>query len=113
MAGSSPATGIFEVMATQIFQRRTAMNRSRANRKVLVLPGDGIGPEIMREVMRVFEFFDRRGIARFDIAEGLVGGAAYEASGTPLTDATLAEAMQSDPVLFRSVGAPNWETLPP
>jgi len=112
MAGSSPATGIFEVMATQIFQRRTAMNRSRANRKVLVLPGDGIGPEIMREVMRVFEFFDRRNIARFDVGEGLVGGAAYEASGTPLTDDTLAEAMASDAVLFGSVGGPKWEALP-
>src|SRR5271156_6916790 len=88
------------------------MSRSRANRKVLVLAGDGIGPEIMREVMRVIEFFDRRNIARFDIAEGLVGGAAYEASGVPLTDATLAEAMTSDAVLFGSVGGPRWESLP-
>src|SRR5712691_806569 len=84
----------------------------RANRKVLVLPGDGIGPEIMREVMRVFDFFDRRNIARFDVGESLVGGAAYEASGTPLTDDTLAEAMASDAVLFGSVGGPKWETLP-
>jgi 3-isopropylmalate dehydrogenase len=83
-----------------------------SNRKVLVLPGDGIGPEIMREVMRVIEFFDRRNIVRFDIGEGLVGGAAYDASGTPLTDATLAEAMTSDAVLFGSVGGPKWETLP-
>src|SRR6266851_4676463 len=85
---------------------------SRANRKVLVLPGDGIGPEIMREVMRLFEFFDRRNIARFDVGEGLVGGAAYEASGVPLTDVTLAEAMASDAVLFGSVGGPKWEALP-
>src|SRR5437762_7809285 len=85
---------------------------SRANRKVLVLPGDGIGPEIMREVMRVFEFFDRRNIARFDVGEGLVGGAAYEASGTPLTDDTLAQAMASDAVLFGSVGGPKCESLP-
>ena len=42
-----------------------------------MLPGDGIGPEIMRQVMRVVEFFDRRRIASFDITEGLVGGAAY------------------------------------
>ena len=45
---------------------------SRSNRKVLVLPGDGIGPEIMREVMRLFEFFDRRNMVRFDVAEGLI-----------------------------------------
>jgi 3-isopropylmalate dehydrogenase len=85
---------------------------SGSNRKVLVLSGDGIGPEIMREVMRVFEFFDRRNIARFEVAEGLVGGVAYDASGTPLTDATMAEAMASDAVLFGSVGGPKWETLP-
>ena len=82
------------------------------NRKVLVLPGDGIGPEIMREVMRVIEFFDRRNIARFDVGEGLVGGAAYDASGAPLTEATLAEAMAADAVLFGSVGGPKWESLP-
>jgi 3-isopropylmalate dehydrogenase len=63
-----------------------------SNRKVLVLPGDGIGPEIMGEVMRVIEFFDRRRLASFEVSEGLVGGAAYEASGTPLTDETLARA---------------------
>src|SRR5216684_3242909 len=85
---------------------------SGANRKVLVLPGDGIGPEIMREVMRVIEFFDRRRIASFEVSEGLVGGSAYDASGTPLTDATLAEAMAADAVLFGSVGGPKWETLP-
>src|SRR6266702_4812052 len=84
----------------------------RSNRKVLVLPGDGIGPEIMGEVMRVIELFDRRNIARFDVSQGLVGGAAYEASGAPLTDATLAEAQAADAVLFGSVGGPKWETLP-
>src|SRR5579863_4629597 len=88
------------------------MKDSRSNRKVLVLPGDGIGPEIMREVMRVFEFFDRRNIARFEVGEGLVGGAAYDASGTPLADATMAKALAADAVLFGSVGGPKWEELP-
>jgi 3-isopropylmalate dehydrogenase len=88
------------------------MSDSRSNRKVLVLPGDGIGPEIMREVMRVVEFFDRRHIASFDVSEGLVGGAAYDASGVPLTDATMAQALASDAVLFGSVGGPKWEALP-
>src|ERR1700730_14502738 len=82
------------------------------NRKILVLPGDGIGPEIMREVMRIVEFFDRRHIASFEVGEGLVGGAAFDASGVPLTDETLAEAQTSDAVLFGSVGGPKWETLP-
>ena len=88
------------------------MPNTRSNRKVLVLAGDGIGPEIMRETLRVADFFDRRNIARFDIAEGLVGGAAYDAAGVPLTDATLAEAMAADAVLFGSVGGPKWESLP-
>src|SRR5260221_9465338 len=85
---------------------------SRSNRKVLVLPGDGIGPEIMAEVTGVIEYCARRGIARFDVSEGKVGGAAYDAAGTPLTDATLAQAMAADAVLFGSVGGPKWESLP-
>ena len=89
------------------------MAQSRAsNRKVLVLPGDGIGPEIMRQVLRVVDFFNRRRIASFDISEDFVGGAAYDASGVPLTDATMAKALASDAVLFGSVGGPKWETLP-
>jgi 3-isopropylmalate dehydrogenase len=88
------------------------MAQSQSNRKVLVLPGDGIGPEIMREVMRVMEFFDKRRIASFEVSEGLVGGSAYDADGVPLTDATLARAQAADAVLFGSVGGPKWETLP-
>src|SRR5258708_6021562 len=85
---------------------------TRSNRKVLVLPGDGIGPEMRGEVMRVVEFFDRRRLASFEVSEGLVGGAAYEASGTPLTEETLARAQASDALLFGSVGGPKWEPLP-
>ena len=89
------------------------MADSRAsNRKVLVLPGDGIGPEIMREVLRVVEFFDRRRIASFDISEDAVGGAAYEVYGTPLAEATLAKALASDAVLFGAVGGAKWDQLP-
>ena len=90
---------------------RVAQTRT-SNRKVLVLAGDGIGPEIMRQALRVIEFFDRRHIASFDISEGLVGGAAYEASGVPLTDATLAKALASDAVLFGAVGGAKWDALP-
>ena len=66
----------------------------------------------MRQVLRVVEFFDRRRIASFDITEGLVGGAAYDADGAPLTERTLDQALHSDAVLFGSVGGPKWETLP-
>jgi 3-isopropylmalate dehydrogenase len=83
-----------------------------SNRKVLVLAGDGIGPEIMRQVMRVIEFFDRRHITSFAVSEGLVGGAAYDACGSPLSDETLAQALASDAVLFGAVGGPQWDALP-
>src|ERR1700741_1583537 len=83
-----------------------------ANRKVLVLAGDGIGPEIMRQVLRVIEFFDRRHIASFDISEGLVGGAALDESGVPLTEDTLAQAVATDAVLFGAVGGVKWDSLP-
>jgi 3-isopropylmalate dehydrogenase len=79
---------------------------------VLVLAGDGIGPEIMRQVMRVIEFFDRRQIAGFEVSEGLVGGAAYDACGSPLSEETLAQALASDAVLFGAVGGPQWDALP-
>ncbi|MBM3600069.1 MAG: 3-isopropylmalate dehydrogenase [Alphaproteobacteria bacterium] len=83
-----------------------------ANKKLLVLAGDGIGPEVMRQVLRVVDWFDKRRAVRFDIKEGLVGGAALDAHGVPLTDATMAEAMASDAVLFGSVGGPKWDDLP-
>ncbi len=82
-----------------------------ANRSLLILPGDGIGPEVMRQVRRVIEWFDRRRAVRFDVREGLVGGAAYEAEGTPLSDATLAKALAADAVLLGAVGGPQWDRL--
>src|SRR6202043_1340759 len=89
------------------------MAQTRAsNRKVLVLPGDGIGPEIMRQALRVIEFFDRRHLASFEITEGLVGGAALDDAGVPLSDETLAQAVASDAVLFGAVGGAKWDTLP-
>ena len=111
MAGTSPAKGLLD--AGSWTNKSTQMAQTtRSNRKVLVLPGDGIGPEIMGEVMRVIDFFDRRHLVSFEVDQGLVGGAAYDASGTPLTDETLAQAQASDAVLFGSVGGPKWETLP-
>jgi 3-isopropylmalate dehydrogenase len=83
-----------------------------SNRKVLALAGDGIGPEIMRQALRIIEFFDRRHIASFEIAEGLVGGAALDEHGVPLTEETLAQALASDAVLFGAVGGEKWDALP-
>ena len=83
-----------------------------ANKKLLMLPGDGIGPEVMGEVKRVIDWMDKRRTVSFDITEGLVGGSAYDAHGTPLTDETMADAMGVDAVLLGAVGGPKWETLP-
>lgn len=83
-----------------------------SNKKLLILPGDGIGPEVMREVRRVIDWMDRRRSVSFDISEGLVGGAALDAEGSPCPDGTVAAARAADAVLFGSVGGPKWDSLP-
>jgi 3-isopropylmalate dehydrogenase len=83
-----------------------------ANRKILSLPGDGIGQEVMAQVGRVVEWFDKKRIASFDVKEGLVGGASFDKYGTPLTDETMKLAQESDAVLFGAVGGPQWDNLP-
>jgi 3-isopropylmalate dehydrogenase len=83
-----------------------------ANRKILSLPGDGIGPEVMRQVGRVVEWFDKKRIASFDVTEDLVGGAAFDKHGTPLTEETMKKALEADAVLFGAVGGPKWDNLP-
>jgi 3-isopropylmalate dehydrogenase len=81
------------------------------NKKLLVLPGDGIGPEVMREVRRVIDWMGRRRMISFDIEEDLVGGAAIDARGTPITDETVQKAKDADAVLFGAVGGPKWDKL--
>lgn len=83
-----------------------------ANKSLLILPGDGIGPEVMREVRRVVDWLDRRRSLSFDISEDLVGGAAIDKHGIPLADATLEKAMQVDAVLLGAVGGPKWDDVP-
>ena len=80
--------------------------------RVLLLPGDGIGPEVMREVRRGADWFARRRELPFAFEEGLVGGCAIDRHGTPLTDDTLAKAMDADAVLLGAVGGPKWAKLP-
>jgi 3-isopropylmalate dehydrogenase len=82
-----------------------------ANKKLLLLPGDGIGPEVMHEVRRVIDWMARRRMATFDIAEDLVGGAAIDAEGTPIVARTVARAKEADAVLFGAVGGPKWDKL--
>jgi len=82
-----------------------------SNPSLLILPGDGIGPEVMAEVRKIITWFgEKRGLA-FDVSEDLVGGAAYDAHGTPLTDATMAKAQEVDAVLLGAVGGPKYDVL--
>src|SRR4051794_20299870 len=81
------------------------------NKKLLILPGDGIGPEVMREVRGVIDWMDRRRTAAFDLSDDLVGGASIDARGTPITDETMQKAKDADAILFGSVGGPKWEQL--
>ena len=78
---------------------------------LLILPGDGIGPEVMTEVRKIIDWFDRKRGIRFDVGEDLVGGAAYDAHGTPLSDETMARAMAVDAVLLGAVGGPKYDVL--
>jgi 3-isopropylmalate dehydrogenase len=83
-----------------------------ATHNLLLLPGDGIGPEVMAEVKRLIEFFNAKGPHRFAYEEGLVGGASYDSDKVSITDATMAKAMAADAVIFGAVGGPKWANVP-
>ncbi len=81
------------------------------NPSILILPGDGIGPEVMAEVRKVITWFGDNRDLSFDVSEDLVGGAAYDAHGTPLHDDTMAKAQEVDAVLLGAVGGPKYDVL--
>jgi 3-isopropylmalate dehydrogenase len=83
-----------------------------APHKLLLLPGDGIGPEVMAEVERLIGWLNAEGIARFETEHGLVGGASYDADKVSITDATMARAQAADAVIFGAVGGPKWDAVP-
>ncbi|MBL8416517.1 MAG: 3-isopropylmalate dehydrogenase [Propionivibrio sp.] len=76
--------------------------------KICVLPGDGIGPEIMAEAVRVLEALD----LKFELQEALLGGCAVDATGSPYPEATQKLAQAADAVLLGAVGGPKWDVLP-
>jgi 3-isopropylmalate dehydrogenase len=80
--------------------------------KLLLLPGDGIGPEVMAEVQRLIDWLNGQGIAKFETEQGLVGGSAYDVDKVAITDATMALAQASDAVIFGAVGGPKWDQVP-
>ncbi|HEX5629087.1 MAG TPA: 3-isopropylmalate dehydrogenase [Usitatibacteraceae bacterium] len=79
--------------------------------KIALLPGDGIGPEILREAVRILDALRGEGM-KIETEEAPVGGAAYDCAGDPLPQATLALARSADAVLFGAVGGPKYDTLP-
>src|ERR1700728_1386968 len=80
--------------------------------KLLLLPGDGIGPEVMAEVKRLLGFYAKKGIADCQTEEGLVGGSCYDAHKVSITDETMAKAHAADAVIFGAVGGPKWDSIP-
>ena len=83
-----------------------------ASQNLLLLPGDGIGPEIMKEVEKVIAWFNEHGGTSFETDGGLVGGAAYDAHGQSISEDDMAKAMAADAVIFGAVGGPKWDGVP-
>ncbi|MGQ4273677.1 3-isopropylmalate dehydrogenase [Terrihabitans sp. B22-R8] len=83
-----------------------------ATHKLLLLPGDGIGVEVMDEVKQLIKWIEARGIASFAIEEDLVGGAAFDAHGEAISDAAMVKADAADAIIFGAVGGPKWDKVP-
>jgi 3-isopropylmalate dehydrogenase len=81
-------------------------------KKLLLLPGDGIGPEVMAEVRRVIAWLESHGRAAFEVEEDFVGGAAYDTHGESISDAAMKKAKAADAVIFGAVGGPKWDKVP-
>ena len=80
-------------------------------RKILLLPGDGIGPEVVAEVKKIIEWFNEKKSLDFETEEGLVGGASYEKHKKPITDEVFYKALESETVILGAVGGPKWDNL--
>jgi len=80
-------------------------------RKFLLLPGDGIGPEVIAEVKKIINWFNKNKSLDFEIEEEMVGGASYEKHGTPITDEVFYKALESEAVILGAVGGPKWDNL--
>ena len=79
---------------------------------LLLLPGDGIGTEVMAEVKRIVTWLNARGTVTFNLEEDLVGGAAYDVHGVAVADATVDKALKADAVILGAVGGPKWDGVP-
>ncbi len=82
-----------------------------SNPSLLILAGDGIGPEVMAEVKKIIAWYGDKRALKFDVSEDLVGGCAYDVHGKPLADETMAKAQEVDAVLLGAVGGPQYDNL--
>tara|TARA_B100001123_G_C15217963_1_gene990040 strand:+ start:154 stop:1287 length:1134 start_codon:yes stop_codon:yes gene_type:complete len=80
-------------------------------KKILILPGDGIGPEVMNEALKLIKWVEEITNISFELTEGLVGGIAYDTEGDSISDKTMQLALSSDAVLFGAVGGPKWDKV--
>ena len=80
-------------------------------RKILLLPGDGIGPEVIREAKKVIDWFNKKKSLDFQIDQDLIGGAAIDKHGVPITDEVFYKALESDAVMFGACGGPKYDKL--
>src|ERR1700756_3477530 len=95
-------------MTSKVFLRK----RTMATQKLLLLSGDGIGPEVMAEVKRVIDWLNAKGIAQFETDQGLVGGSAYDAHKVSISEGDMAKARAADAIIFGAVGGPKWDSVP-
>ena len=86
------------------------MNKNK-NRKLLLLPGDGIGPEVVGEVRKVIEWFNKNKSLDFSIEEELIGGASIDAHKIPITDEVFYKSLECDAVILGACGGPKWDNL--
>ena len=80
-------------------------------RKILLLPGDGIGPEVVREVKKIIEWFNKNKSLDFSFEEELIGGASIDANKIPITDEVFYKSLESDAVILGACGGPKWDNL--
>ncbi|SVA92057.1 uncharacterized protein METZ01_LOCUS144911, partial [marine metagenome] len=80
-------------------------------RKILLLPGDGIGPEVVAEARKIIEWLNKKKSLDFQIDEDLIGGASYQKHKNPITDEVFYKALESEAIILGAVGGPKWDNL--
>ncbi len=86
------------------------MNKNKG-RKILLLPGDGIGPEVVREVKKILKWFNKNKSLDFSFEEELIGGASIDVNKIPITDEVFYKSLESDAVILGACGGPKWDNL--